>query len=123
MGWLIGDHGFEMTLSPRVPAAVARQLPAGIDALLQPHGLERGDVRSWAVHPGGPRILSAVGETLGLDESDLRCSRGVLADHGNMSSATILFILERIAREGTSGPCVAMAFGPGLTAEVALLML
>ncbi len=123
MGWLIGDHGFEMTLSPRVPDAIARHLPAGIDALLQSHGLERGDVRSWAVHPGGPRILSAVADTLGLEAAALRCSRGVLADHGNMSSATILFILERLAREGTPGPCVAMAFGPGLTAEVALLML
>jgi predicted naringenin-chalcone synthase len=123
MGWIIGDHGFEMTLSPRVPDAIAMHLPAGVDALLQGHGLTRSDVRSWAVHPGGPRILTAVAEALGLAEPALHCSRGVLADHGNMSSATILFILERLAQEARPGPCMAMAFGPGLTAELALLTL
>jgi alpha-pyrone synthase len=120
MGWIIGDHGFEMTLSPRVPDAIAAHLPAAVDALLRSQGLERSDVASWAVHPGGPRILAAVAETLGLADQSLRHSRGVLADHGNMSSATILFILERLAAEGSPGPCVAMAFGPGLTAELAL---
>jgi len=123
MSWIIGDHGFEMTLSPRVPDAIAMHLPAGIGALLHAHGLDRSDVRSWAVHPGGPRILTAVAETLGLDDPALRHSRGVLADHGNMSSSTILFILERLAQEGRPGPCLAMAFGPGLTAELALLTL
>lgn len=123
MSWIIGDHGFEMTLSPRVPDAIAMHLQADIDGLLQTHGLDRGDVRSWAVHPGGPRILAAVADTLGLAEPALASSRGVLADHGNMSSATILFILERLAREGRPGPCIAMAFGPGLTAELALLTL
>lgn len=121
MGWFIGDHGFEMTLSPRVPDAIAIHLPLAIDALLTAEGLTRADVTSWAVHPGGPRILAAVGETLGLCEEDLRHSHGVLADHGNMSSATILFILSRLAQARCHGPCVAMAFGPGLTAEVACL--
>ena len=120
MGWIIGDHGFEMTLSPRVPDEIAVHLPAAVDALLRSQGLERSDVASWAVHPGGPRILAAVAETLGLADQSLRHSRGVLADHGNMSSATILFILKRLAAEGSPGPCVAMAFGPGLTAELAL---
>ncbi|MFM1902460.1 MAG: hypothetical protein RLZZ440_360 [Planctomycetota bacterium] len=123
MSWMIGDHGFEMTLSPRVPAAIAEHLPAGVAALLEPYGLELEDVRSWAVHPGGPRILSTVTQALGLDAAALRCSRGVLADHGNMSSATILFILDRLLGESADGPCVAMAFGPGLTVETALLSL
>lgn len=121
MGWLIGDHGFEMTLSPRVPDEIAHYLPVAIDGILGAAGLARGDVTSWAVHPGGPRILAAVGETLGLSAEELRHSHGVLADHGNMSSATILFILSRLAQEPCHGPCVAMAFGPGLTAEIALL--
>lgn len=120
MGWIIGDHGFEMTLSPRVPDEIAAHLPAAVDALLRTHGFQRSDVTSWAVHPGGPRILAAVAETLGLPDHALHHSRGVLGDHGNMSSATILFILGRLAAEGGRGPCVAMAFGPGLTAEVAL---
>lgn len=121
MGWLIGDHGFEMTLSPQVPNEIAVHLPVAIDDVLRAEGLTRDDVAAWAVHPGGPRILTAVGETLGLSKEDLRHSQGVLVDHGNMSSATILFILARLAQERRQGPCVAMAFGPGLTAEVALL--
>jgi predicted naringenin-chalcone synthase len=72
------------------------------------------------VHPGGPRVLASVRDALGLDDAVLSASRDVLAAHGNMSSATILFVLERLLPDG-AGPCVALAFGPGLTAEVALL--
>lgn len=120
MGWTIGDSGFEMTLSSRVPERIAAALPQLLDDLLARRGLSVADVASWAVHPGGPRVLSGVREWLGLGPESLRCSESVLAEHGNMSSATILFILERLVREGAARPCVAMAFGPGLTAELAL---
>jgi predicted naringenin-chalcone synthase len=120
MSWVIGDHGFEMRLSPRVPDEIGTHLPRLVDAILQRHGLSRSDVRSWAVHPGGPRVLAAVAEALTLPEEALVHSRVVLAEHGNMSSATILFILERLIRAGDQGPCLAIAFGPGLTAELAL---
>lgn len=121
MGWIIGDHGFEMNLSAAVPATIGRHLPEAVAAGLGEAGLAATDVGSWAVHPGGPRVLTAVDEALGLPADALSASRDVLAEHGNMSSATILFVLERLDRGAAAGPCVAMAFGPGLTAEFALL--
>jgi predicted naringenin-chalcone synthase len=121
MGWTIGDHGFEMNLSAAVPGTVARHLPATVAAGLAAAGLAPAEIGSWAVHPGGPRVLAAVEEALALPPAALAISREVLAEHGNMSSATILFILERLVRGDAAGPCVAMAFGPGLTAELALL--
>ena len=121
MGWLIGDSGFEMTLSPRVPGLIASQLRPAVEEMLARAGIAAGDVATWAVHPGGPRILGGVAEAMGLPPDTLAVSRDVLADHGNMSSATILFILERLARAEAAGPCVALAFGPGLTVELAVL--
>lgn len=121
MGWVIGDHGFEMSLAATVPETIGRELPAIVDAALAEAGLDRGTVAAWAVHPGGPRVLAGVAEALGLPADALAHSRSVLTDRGNMSSATILFILERMLADATAGPCVAMAFGPGLTAELALL--
>jgi predicted naringenin-chalcone synthase len=120
MGWTIGDHGFEMHLSAAVPGTIGRHLPAAVSAGLAEAGLSAADIDTWAVHPGGPRVLTAVEEVLGLAPTALAASRNVLAEHGNMSSATILFILERLVRGFAPGPCVAMAFGPGLTAEFAL---
>lgn len=121
MGWLIGDHGFEMSLSPRVPGLIATHLQAAVTAMLAEAGLEAAEIGSWAVHPGGPRILAAAEEALELTSEALTASRGVLADHGNMSSGTILFILERLRASAAPGPCVAIAFGPGLTVEMAVL--
>jgi len=121
MGWRIGDHGFEMQLSAAVPATIARHLPGAVATGLAEVGLGPDDVGAWAVHPGGPRVLTAVEEALALSPEALADSRRVLAEHGNMSSATILFILERLLCGAAPGPCVAMAFGPGLTAEFALL--
>jgi len=121
MGWLIGDHGFEMSLSARVPDLIATHLAPAVDSLLAAAGLTREAVATWAVHPGGPRILTATEAALGLPPDALAESRTVLAQHGNMSSATILFVLERLREAGAAGPCVALAFGPGLTVEMAVL--
>src|SRR5437773_11629928 len=120
MTWSVGDHGFEMTLSKRVPGLIAAHLRPWLEAWLRPHGLAPADVASWAVHPGGPRILTAVEEALGLDRSATAVSREVLATCGNMSSPTVLFILDRLQRAGAARPCVALGFGPGLAAEAAL---
>jgi predicted naringenin-chalcone synthase len=121
MAWQIGDHGFEMSLSAQVPAAIAEHIAPLVESGLAVHGLVPASVRSWAVHPGGPRVLASVAEALALDDDALDVSHHVLAWHGNMSSATILFILERLIATGAPTPCVAMAFGPGLTAELAVL--
>lgn len=119
MGWIIGDHGFEMHLSARVPAVISRGIRGIVEAALHDHGLGYRDVAMWAVHPGGPRVISSVQEALGLEDDAVSISRTVLAEHGNMSSATILFILERLFQATDEGPCVALAFGPGLTVELA----
>jgi predicted naringenin-chalcone synthase len=121
MTWLIADSGFEMRLSPRVPDLIATHLLPTVAAMLAEAGLAIADVATWAVHPGGPRILSAVETALGLPAEALAVSRSVLAEHGNMSSGTILFILERLRATAAGGPCVAMAFGPGLSVELAVL--
>jgi predicted naringenin-chalcone synthase len=121
MHWQIGDHGFEMGLSSRVPEAVGSQLRPWLERWLQPRGLQLADIATWALHPGGPRILQVCGAALGLEPHQLAVSQAVLQEHGNMSSATVLFILDRLRRAAAPGPCLALAFGPGLCAEVALL--
>jgi predicted naringenin-chalcone synthase len=122
MTWTIGDHGFEMTLSKRVPALIAKHLRPWLEGWLARQGLAVGEVASWAVHPGGPRILDAVEESMGLPQQATADSWAVLAECGNMSSPTVLFILDRLQRRGAPLPCVALAFGPGLVAEVALIV-
>ena len=120
MHWEIGDHGFAMGLSPLVPETVGAALLPWLRDWLKEQAIPLEAVTSWAVHPGGPKILSTCSEVLSLEPNRLLDSRAVLQDHGNMSSATILFILERLRRRSTAGLCLALAFGPGLTAEVAL---
>jgi predicted naringenin-chalcone synthase len=117
----VGDHGFRMTLSPQVPERIRQYLAGWLESWLGSHGVSLADVKSWAVHPGGPRILDAVEESLGLAADALDVSREILRTHGNMSSPTVLFILDRTMREERGLPCVALAFGPGLVVEAALI--
>jgi len=121
MSWRIGDHGFLMTLSPQIPDLIKTHVPGWLTGWLKEHGLAIGDVASWAVHPGGPRILSSFGEAAGLGDDALAVSREVLASYGNMSSATMFFILESLQKAGAPRPCVALGFGPGMVVEAALL--
>jgi predicted naringenin-chalcone synthase len=117
MSWRIGDHGYEMTLSARVPALLEQHLRPWCVRMLHENGLALSDVRSWAIHPGGPRIVGAVAEALGLSAAATAASNGVLADCGNMSSPTVMFIMQRLMSENAKLPCVAIGFGPGLAAE------
>jgi predicted naringenin-chalcone synthase len=121
MTWAVGDHGFEMTLSSRIPDLLGRHLRPWLLEWLGRHGLTPEAVASWAVHPGGPRILTAVEEAVGLPRTATAVSREVLAECGNMSSPTVLFILERLRARQAPRPCVALGFGPGLVAEALLL--
>jgi alkylresorcinol/alkylpyrone synthase len=121
MSWEVGDHGFVMGLSGLVPGAIGEHLRPWLEGLLGGHGLAIADVPTWAIHPGGPRILTAVENTLDLSDWQLGDSRAVLRDYGNMSSPTILFILERLRERKADLPCVALGFGPGLTAEAMLI--
>jgi predicted naringenin-chalcone synthase len=124
MRWLVEDDGFHMWLSPRVPALVERGVGRLVDDLLGPPGLAAADVAHWAVHPGGPEIVDRVQRRLGLTDAQLARSREVLADGGNRSSATVLFILDQLLAGGDVEPgqwIVALAFGTGLTLEALLL--
>jgi predicted naringenin-chalcone synthase len=120
MTWTVCDHGFEMTLSKRVPGLIATHLRPWLEQWLTGHGLSLAEVGSWAIHPGGPRILDAVEDALSLPATATATARAVFADHGNMSSPTVLFIVDRLRAEGAARPCVALGFGPGLMAEVVL---
>jgi predicted naringenin-chalcone synthase len=122
MTWTIGDNGFAMTLSPRVVELLHSHLKLWIESWLHDYGFALADINSWAIHPGGPRILDAVQDSLGLTDQDLLPSRTVFAECGNMSSPTVLFILERLRGLGQAAPCVILGFGPGLAIEAALLV-
>jgi predicted naringenin-chalcone synthase len=122
MSWRIGDNGFEMTLSARVPELIRERLRDWLTDWLAGLGLSIGQIASWAIHPGGPRILAACGNACGLPDTALQVSAEVLSQFGNMSSPTILFIIDRLQRQSAGAPCVALAFGPGLTIEAALLV-
>jgi predicted naringenin-chalcone synthase len=122
MTWKVGDHGFEMTLSRQVPNWIRQRLRSWLVPWLAEHGFKLEEIRQWAIHPGGPRILDAIEESLGLTPQDTLPSRQTLERYGNMSSPTVVFVLERL-RHGTSrGGCVMLGFGPGLTIEAAILV-
>ena len=120
MAWRIGDHGFEMQLSPAVPSVIKQELRHWLGKCLARHSLGIEDIRSWAIHPGGPRILTACADSLVLDHNVLKPSQSVLSEYGNMSSPTVLFILKLLQASRENLPCVVLAFGPGLTIEAAL---
>lgn len=121
MTWNIRNAGFEMTLSPEVPRIITEHLPDALAAFLARHGLQIPDIVSWGIHPGGPRILSAAAEAVRLTDEQLEPSLGILQRCGNMSSPTVLFILQEHLRRQSAGPCVLLGFGPGLNVEMCLL--
>ena len=115
--WNIRDFGFDMVLSGKVPAAIRTGLSAARTDILGNHAV--GNIDLWAVHPGGKTVLDAVESAFDLAPAALATSRGVLRDYGNMSSGTVMFVLDRMMREASGRPRqgVGMAFGPGLSAE------
>lgn len=123
MTWDVTDLGFRMGLSRRVPDVLAGHVAPMVDDLLARNRVAVNDVEAWAVHPGGPRILDVVADQLHLADDALAASRLVLAQHGNCSSATTLFVLDEVRspprRPGSH--VVTLAFGPGLTLYAALL--
>jgi predicted naringenin-chalcone synthase len=116
MTWSIHDNGFDMVLSGQVPSAISETLGARAGEIFADVAV--GGVDLWAVHPGGRSVLDAVERALDLDSRALDVSRGVLHDYGNMSSATVMFVIQKMLKQARPGQrgC-AMAFGPGLTAE------
>ncbi len=127
MSWTVGDHGFEMRLTSEVGEAIENSLSQWLVDWLAAHDLQMADIDYWGVHPGGPKILSSVQASLGLDEQHLQTSRSVLRQYGNMSSPTVVFILNEFMTQHVEVPagkpanCLLLAFGPGLVAEIALI--
>ncbi len=117
MAWTIGTHGFDMVLSSYVPKIVGEKASLALEPLLDGSGVRLADVTRWAIHPGGRAILDQLERGMSLPPAALEASRHVLAQYGNMSAATILFVLAEVMRSALEPgePVVAMAFGPGLT--------
>jgi len=123
MAWEIGDRGFNLVLSSYVPDVISANLGRIVGDLLSPRELTPEDIDLWAIHPGGKAILDKFEKSAALRPPQIAASRAVLRDFGNMSSATILFVLQRIIDQSADSPAsiAAMAFGPGLTVECGLL--
>ncbi len=115
MTWDVSAEGFRMTLSREVP----KQVQSAIGDVVKPW---RSPDAVYAIHPGGPRIIDAVKESLQLSEEQVWFSREVLKHHGNMSSATLPHVWQKMLPELKSGtPVISMAFGPGLTLSTGLM--
>jgi alkylresorcinol/alkylpyrone synthase len=124
MGWNISQDGFEIVLSPHVPAVIKENLAGDVDAFLNEFELNRNDIASWIIHTGGPKVLEAVADSLTLSDNDLELSWESLREVGNLSSASVLIVLEQALKRKRGDPgtySVLAAMGPGFCSELLLL--
>jgi alkylresorcinol/alkylpyrone synthase len=124
MGWEISEHGFSIVLSPEVPDVIREHLGQDTDAFLSQHNLKREDIGCWVLHTGGPKVLRATEEALGIPESAIAASWDTLRRTGNLSSASVLLVLEEVMnhRRPPAGTwSILAAMGPGFCAELVLL--
>jgi alkylresorcinol/alkylpyrone synthase len=124
MGWDISEEGFRIVLSPDVPTIIRAKLPGDVDALLACNGLTRSDVGSWVLHTGGPKVLDAMAGSLGLEREACAASWDSLREVGNLSSASVLLVLEEIMQNRRPAPGtwgLLAALGPGFCAQLVLL--
>jgi alkylresorcinol/alkylpyrone synthase len=124
MGWKVSEKGFSIVLSPQVPTLIRENLGRDVDAFLGEHGYTRSDIGSWVLHTGGPKVLEATGDALDLRNGELDASWDCLKRVGNLSSASVLVVLEDVMKNrrpepGTLGLLAAM--GPGFCSELVLL--
>ena len=124
MGWQVSETGFNIVLSPEVPVLIREHLGHDVDAFLADHGHKRRDIGSWVLHTGGPKVLEATAAALDLHNGQLDASWDCLKKVGNLSSASVLVVLEDVMRNrrpepGTIGILAAM--GPGFCSELVLL--
>jgi len=121
LGYELRDGGLRVILSRELPNVVEAHLRGAVETFLAEAGLRLTDLDAVAAHPGGPRIVDAIERALDLDREALATSRSVFAGNGNASSAGIFFVLEEMQRCGTRGRVLAIALGPGLSIELALM--
>jgi alkylresorcinol/alkylpyrone synthase len=124
MGWDVVDTGFKVVLSAKVPEVIEARVGADVDAFLGEHGLRRDDVRHWVAHTGGPKVIEAFRRAVGLPPEALERSWRSLREVGNLSSASVLFVLGDLLEAGETRPGdlgLLAAMGPGFSAELLLL--
>jgi alkylresorcinol/alkylpyrone synthase len=124
MGWDFRDEGFKVVLSAEVPRITRENVGRDVDAFLASEGLGRADVRHWIAHTGGPKVLEAFQEALALPPGALDRSWRSLEEEGNLSSASVLFVLGDLLDSGEARPGdlgLVLAMGPGFCAEMVLL--
>lgn len=126
MGWSVVSRGLQVVFDQRIPDIIRVHAAGELDALLDAHGLTRDDVTEFLYHPGGPKVLQAYADAYGVDPSRFHWSRDVFRDFGNMSSVTVLYVLERYLAAhapGRGGHAVVSALGPGFSSEGLLVRL
>lgn len=123
MGYHVRDDGFYLRLLPDLPSVLCEQLPHIVDRFLRRNELSVRDIEHWLIHPGGKKILDSCAEQLGLRDEQYQWSRAALREHGNLSSASILFVLQRFLRSPcrSAGHGLIIGIGPGLTVELVLV--
>ncbi|MDE2487593.1 MAG: type III polyketide synthase, partial [Alphaproteobacteria bacterium] len=121
MGWAMDEQGLRVVLSQAIPPIVQRKLRPAMDAMLGAQGLTVEDVDRFICHPGGAKVVEALESALDLGQGALDVEREVLAEHGNMSAPTVLFVLDRLRRTGLPKRSVLTALGPGFTASTVTL--
>ncbi|MGH7122829.1 MAG: 3-oxoacyl-[acyl-carrier-protein] synthase III C-terminal domain-containing protein, partial [Stellaceae bacterium] len=121
MGWDIQDDGLQVRLSRDIPSLVRERMRDVTTQFLDRHGLDLGDIDRFVCHPGGTKVLAALEEAFGIAEGSLVEARSTLRDYGNMSAATVLFVLDRMLKSGVSGRMLMTAMGPGFTAAFQIL--
>nr|MBP9121290.1 hypothetical protein [Ignavibacterium sp.] len=123
MGWKIGNNGFEMMLSSELPKIILNSASPRAKEILLNKGFNISQIKHWALHPGGRAILDSLQNGLELSDEQLKPSREILKNYGNLSSVSILFVLKNIKENNLLQKdeyCCAIAFGPGLTMELVL---
>jgi alkylresorcinol/alkylpyrone synthase len=124
MGWDISEKGFRIVLSPEVPDTVVKHLGKDVDTFLAEQGHKRSDIKTWVMHTGGPKVLEATATALGLNEKDLAASWECLRKVGNISSTSVLLVLEDVYMNRRPEPgslSILAAMGPGFCSELVLL--
>lgn len=121
MGWDFTDHGFKVLFSSGIPALIARNVRQDVTSFLAKHKLDLPAVKNFIFHPGGKKVLGAYEEALAAEGDFLQTSREVMKDYGNMSSATVLYVLERFLHKHEQGYGLMMSMGPGFSSEMVLL--
>jgi predicted naringenin-chalcone synthase len=121
MGWNVTPVNFEMILDAKIPEFIGNEVKSIVSRAAAKFKIKSGGIDSWAVHPGGKKILDTIAKQMGLAENELAASYKVLSEYGNMSSPTILFVLNELMNGNNTGTVFSIGFGPGLSIETALM--